>query len=368
MHPIRKISVYHVVLDMFEGTYTMSGNRAMSQFDSTIVRIETETGYVGWGEFVPLGANYLPAYGEGARTGLRELGPNILNHDATCLEQLNNHMDSVMRGHPYVKTAIDMACWDILGKVAGLPVCTLLGGRYGEKIDLYRSITHETPKKMVEIIRGFQDQGFKRFQLKVGGRADEDIERISACYATKKPDEIMVADSNGGWVLADAMRVVRAIESFDIYLEQPCISYDECLAIRGRTSLPFILDESIDSLSALLRGLNDGAMDAINIKLSKLGGLTRSRVIRDACIAKNIRMELEDTACTDIGAAAVAHFAHSTPENLRLAATLANVKVKIPTATGAPQANNGIATAPTVPGLGVEPVMDVLGDPIFVIE
>ena len=102
----------------------------------------------GWGEVCPLGPFYLPAYGPGARTGIAELGPHLLGHDPRELGALNRRMDAALKGHPYVKSALDMACWDILGKAAGLPVCTLLGGRFGDDFDLYRAISQEPAPKM----------------------------------------------------------------------------------------------------------------------------------------------------------------------------------------------------------------------------
>ncbi len=85
-----------------------------------------------------------------------------------------------MKGHPYVKSAIDMACWDILGKVAGLPVCHLLGGRYGDDFVLYRAISQRPAAEMAENVAGYRAEGYRRFQLKVGGKPDDDIDRIRA--------------------------------------------------------------------------------------------------------------------------------------------------------------------------------------------
>jgi L-alanine-DL-glutamate epimerase-like enolase superfamily enzyme len=274
-------------------------------------------------------------------------------------------MDATLRGHPYVKSAIDIACWDILGKSAGMPVCTLLGGRFGDAVQLYRSITHSAPDRMASLIRDFRAQGYRHFQLKVGGDVMGDIERIRAAADAVQPGDGLVADANGAWTTAQASRIVRAIDDLDVYIEQPCRSYEECLSIRRRFDNPFVLDESIDSLQALQRAIADGAMDCINIKLSKIGGLTRSRLIRDVCVQNGVMMTIEDTACTDIAAAAICHLAHATPEHLRLSVTLANVKIAFRTAEGAPHATNGLATAPDKPGLGVTPIREVLGQPIF---
>lgn len=140
-HKIAKVTVYQVDLPLHEAAYKWSGGKSVSTFDATVVRIETDTGFVGFGENTPLGPFYLPAYAEGTRTGIQVLAPSLIGLDATRLNHLNVVMDRVLKGHPYVKSAIDMACWDILGKVAGLPVCELLGGRFNETFKLYRAIS-----------------------------------------------------------------------------------------------------------------------------------------------------------------------------------------------------------------------------------
>src|SRR5215468_1949306 len=129
---ITEISVFRVELPLHEGSYKWSGGNTVSVFDSTIVAITTDTGQTGYGEICPLGPAYLPAYAAGARTGIATLAPQLIGQDPTALHVINRFMDQAMRGHPYVKSAIDVACWDILGQVSGLPIVTLLGGRYGD--------------------------------------------------------------------------------------------------------------------------------------------------------------------------------------------------------------------------------------------
>src|SRR3954453_2835993 len=129
---IRRIAAWQVDLPLHEGSYKWSGGNAVTVFDSTVVKVETDAGLVGWGEVCPLGPAYLPAYAAGVRTGLAELAPHLLGQNPLELAKLNRRMDAALKGHPYVKSAVDMACWDVLGKAAGLPVCALLGGRYGD--------------------------------------------------------------------------------------------------------------------------------------------------------------------------------------------------------------------------------------------
>ena len=362
---IRRIAAYQVDLPLHEGSYQWSGGKSVSVFDSTIVRIETDGDVVGHGEVCPLGPFYLPAYGPGARAGIRELAPHLIGQDPTELGRINRLMDAALKGHPYVKSAIDMACWDILGQVAGQPVCTLLGGRYGDDFVLYRAISQQSPDEMAAKVAGYREEGYRRFQLKVGGDPETDIARIRTVADLLKPGDKLVADANTGWLMHEAARVVRGVRDVDVYIEQPCLSYEECLSIRRRTDHPFVLDESIDGIDVLLRASADRAMDVVNIKISKFGGLTKARQARDLCVSLGVAMTIEDSWGGDIVTAAIAHLAHSTPPEFLFTATDFNSYVTVSTAEGAPQRVKGRLAASTEPGLGVTPRMEVLGDAVI---
>ncbi len=361
---ITDIRVYQVDLPLVEGRYSWSGGKYVEVFDSTIVELITEEGTIGYGEVCPLGPFYLPAFADGARAGIGELAPTLLGQDPTAVAKINRRMDQALLGHPYVKSALDMACWDLLGKVSGLPVCHLLGGRFGESVELYRAISQGPANDMADNVAGYRDEGYTRFQLKVGGLVSDDIRRIHAVADVLKDGETLVADANTGWRLDDALRVVAAVRDRDVYIEQPCALYEHCRTVREKTSLPFVLDENVTGLDALLRAHEDRAMDVINLKISKVGGLTRARQIRDLCVSLNIPMTIEDSWGGDIITAAIAHLAHSTPESLRFSATDFNSYVTVSSAAGAPQRQNGTMTASEEPGLGISPRMEVLGKPV----
>ncbi len=365
---ITRILAYRVELPLHETTYKWSGGKSVTVFDSTVVRVETDAGFVGHGEVCPLGPFYLPAYAEGVRAGLRELGPHLIGEDPRQLAKLNRRMDAALKGHPYVKSGIDIACWDILGQATGMPVCELLGGRYGDDVHLYRAISQETPDAMAAKVAGYRAEGYHRFQLKVGGDPDVDIERIRAVAAKLQPGDRLVADANTGWVQHEAIRVAKAVRDIDVYIEQPCLTYEECLAVRRRIPHPFVLDENIDDLGILLRAKADLAMDVVNLKISKLGGLTKIRQARDLCVSMGIAMTLEDSWGGDIATAAIAHLAQSTPTEFLFTTTDFNSYVTVDIADGAPRRVNGRMAASKDPGLGIRPKMDVLGDPVVVVD
>jgi L-alanine-DL-glutamate epimerase-like enolase superfamily enzyme len=240
-------------------------------------------------------------------------------------------------------------------------VCALLGGRYGDDFHLYRAISQESPDQMAAKVAGYRAEGYHRFQLKVGGDPDTDVARIRAVSAVLKPGDRLVADANTGWLQHEAIRVARAVRDLDVYIEQPCLTYEECRAVRRQIDQPFVLDEVIDGIEVLVRAHSDGAADVVNLKISKLGGLTKTKQLRDLCVTLGIGMTLEDSWGGDIVTAAIAHLAHSTPTEFLFSSTDFNSYVTRPIADGAPHRKNGRLAAPIAPGLGITPKLAEFG-------
>merc|ERR1719431_618978 len=212
------------------------------------------------------------------------------------------------------------------------------------------------------MVTKYREEGYKRFQLKLGGDPDTDIARIRSCRAVMKPGEVLVGDSNTGWTTHQALRLVAAAKELDVYIEQPCPTYQECLVVRRNTNLPFVLDEVVDDIHGLLASVRDGAADVVNIKISKFGGLTRARQAVELCSTVGLSMTIEDTWGGDIVTAAILHLASSAPRKLQFTATDFNSYNKVKTATilGAAK-KNGKMMLPEGPWLGIEPNWGVLG-------
>ena len=361
---ITGLNVYQVDLPLKEGRYSWSNDNYIEVFDSTVLEITTDTDLTGYAESCPLGSAYLPSFVRGVRAGLAELATHLIGQDPLNIGRINRIMDAALRGHPYAKAPVDIACWDLLGKATGQPLYTLMGGSAQDDVILYRAISQEAPDIMAKKIEGYAADGYTKFQLKVGGDANDDIERIHAARAILKNTDQLVADANTGWTRHEAARVVSAVADLDVYVEQPCLTYEESVSVRRRTSLPFILDEVIDTPNMLVRGITEDAMDVINLKISKVGGLSKARQMRDLCVEHGIPMTIEDTWGGDITTATIAHLAHSTPAEFTFSATDFNSYGTVKIAEGAPLRHNGRMKVSNRPGLGVTPIFDVLGDPI----
>ena len=366
---IKRIDAFQVTYKYAEkGAYTMSGKRSLESFLSTMVKLTTDDGSAGYGEVCPLGSNYMEAYAMGVASGIKELAPILIGQDPRQLNTINNRMDAAMEGHAYVKSPLDIACWDLLGQSAGLPLATILGGRQVDSFPLYRAISQHSSEQMAEDIARFRGQGYRKFQLKVGGNPDEDIERIKAALQIILPGDVLVADANRGWLAAEALRVVKALAGESLYVEQPCKTLEECLVIRSHTNLPMVLDEVITGPDSLLRAWKHQAMDIINLKVSRVGGLTKAKLLRDMCQALGIRMTIEDCWGGDITTAAIAHLAGSTRPEYLFTSTDFNSYVDIHVAPDTPKRSEGRLGVPSGPGLGITVDQKLLGEPVLSIK
>jgi L-alanine-DL-glutamate epimerase-like enolase superfamily enzyme len=364
---ISSVAAFQVAYALQDTEYAWSGGHSVSSFDTTIVEIVTDDGLRGYGEVCPLGSGYMEAYARGVPSGIAELGPALIGQDPTRIRQINAMMDNLLGGHAYVKSPIDMALWDILGKASGLSCATLLGGRTMETYPLYRAISQREPGLMASDVEKYQSEGYTRFQLKVGADPDEDIARVRAVLRIIRPGDVLVADANTGWLQHQAVRVVQSLASDNVYIEAPCSTYEECLAIRRQTDLPFVLDEVITGIGPFLRAYADGAMDVINIKISRVGGLTKAIQLRNLCEQLGIAMTLEDSWGGDVTTAAIAALVGSTrPEHL-FTSTDFNSYIDTSIASDAPRRVDGRLRVPSGPGLGISVDRKTLGDPAVMI-
>lgn len=362
---IEKIDVFQVDLPYAGGVYTLSGGREYRSFDATIVRITASDGTKGWGESTPFGTTYVAAHAAGVRAGIGEIAPHLLGRDPRRVDRIIDTMDQGLVGHLHAKTALDVACWDVFGKSVGMPVCDLLGGRTGVKMPVISSIYMGDPDDMRRRVAEHRAQGYVGHSVKIGGDPAEDAERIAASLADKRPGEYFIVDANGGMLPEAALRMLRLLpDGLDFVLEAPCATWRECVSLRRRTNVPIIFDELAQSDSSIIQLIADDACEGIGLKISKNGGLTNGRRHRDICLAAGYTVSVQETTGSDIAFAAIVHLGQTVPERSLRCLLECRDMVTIKTADGAFDVVDGRVTAPTEPGLGITPRLDVLGDPV----
>lgn len=362
---ITAIKVYQIQIPFLPLGSRWIGRNKPSHLDSTVVALETDQQLTGYGESCPIGAVYLPAFANGLRACIGEMAPALLGQDPTDIDQIYAIMNRALFGHYYAKAAIDIACWDLLGKFTSLPISHLLGGRFINEVPVYASIPLDTPERMSKTLELKRQDGFSRFQVKVGSNPVDDVNRVRMLLGSNIHAETFMVDANRGWSKADALRITKALGDVDCYIEQPCKTYLECLTVRKYCVHPMILDEVLDTPRDLARAIDDDALDGMVIKITHAGGITPARILRDLCAAHGIKMRLEDTAGTEFTRAAQAQLAAATPLDQQLGSyTFFN---NMPSAAhGAPEFRHGHLIMNDEPGLGIVPDKSKLGDALVV--
>src|SRR5215213_11857824 len=344
----------------------MSGGRVVNRLASTVVRATTSGGATGFGEVCPLGNTYLPAHAEGARAALQVIAPAVLGGDVTNIAEIHRRMDGALMGHGYAKSALDVACWDAFGRIAGQPVCALLGGVLQEELPLYVAIPLGPAAEMAQFTQRERAAGIRRFQLKLGAAPQDDAERVLAVVAATGPTDEITGDANGAWHRQDAILFANLVQGVPRFrIEQPCPTLEECVAVRRLTSLPMVLDEVIVDLATLIRAAGFEAMDQINLKVGRVGGLLPARQMRDTAVALGIRLMIEDSWGGDIVSATTAHLAAGVPPEALFAVSFMNDWTNEHVAGYQPRSQGGIGRVPDGPGLGIEVDVSMLGDPIW---
>ncbi len=365
---ITRLTIWHVPLTSHE-TYVMADGKVCDTVETVVLRIETDDGIDGWGEVCPI-PHYLPAYARGVAPAIAEMSGVLLGADPVGPEALIARCDGHLKGHDYAKSAVDIALWDITGKVAGLPLYALLGGLRADRLPLYHSITCVSPNEMARMARDAQRQGITQFQVKLGADDDvkADIARLAHVRRAVGDGPLVYGDWNCGAGRLHATRVGRAVADLDIMLEQPCDTLEDCAAVRAATGLPMKIDEDAHDTASLLKAHELGCMDAVAVKTSKFGGLSAARRARDLCLHLGARMCIEDTWGSDIATAAALHLGASTDPKAVLNVCDLSGYVAPRLAPDAPAREDGTIAPPSGPGLGIRVDVDRLGEPVAVID
>ncbi|MEM6973644.1 MAG: enolase C-terminal domain-like protein [Pseudomonadota bacterium] len=342
----------------------MAEGKTCATVETVVLRVDTDAGITGWGEVCPI-PHYLPAYARGVAPAIQEMLPVLLGADPLGAEALIARAEAWLPDHRYAKSALDIACWDITGKAAGLPLYALLGGRQAETLPLYHSVTCVEPDEMARIAVEAQRMGMTQFQAKLGasGGWQADVERLIRVREAVGPGPILYGDWNCGTTSLEATRVGRAVAHLDVMLEQPCPTIADCARVREATGLPMKLDEVAHDTASLLEAHDRGCMDVVALKLSKFGGLSATRRARDLCLYLGARMCIEDTWGSDIATAAVLHLAAATPPGRVQNVCDLSGYVAPRLAPMSPSRRQGRIALPEGPGLGIEIDEAALGAP-----
>lgn len=363
---IAEIHIFQYELPVKNGPYTMA-NAQVYSLDTTIVKIVTQSGHIGWGETCPVGPTYAEAHAKGARAALCEMAPGLIGRSVEP-KNIHHQMDSLLNGHNYAKAAIDIAVYDVLGQILGVSVSTLLGGSIREKVPSYYATGVGTPSEIVKIVSEKISEGYPRIQIKVGGNpVEQDIETIRKVGELIKGRGIKLAvDANRGWTSTDAIRVSRECPSIPFILEQPCATIEDLQKIRPQVQHPIFMDENSTSLNVVVNAIGKNIVDGFGMKVTRIGGLQPMSVFRDMCESHNLPHTCDDSWGGDIIASACVQIASTVKEHLLEGVWLAAPYIEGHySMDGGIQIQGGHISKPKGPGLGLQINEDFFGSPAF---
>ena len=359
----KKLKITDVEIFLFDIPITSPFRIAigtMTAANDLLIRIRTDQGVVGLGEACP----FPPITGEtqatnaAAAASIRDM---IVGRDPLAIDELLRLIGPIIHSNPSAVAAFDMALFDILGKVAGLPLFRLLGGTKNVfETDITTSL--DTLEKMTAEAKGYADKGYKTLKVKVGLDPDEDYSHIAAIRAAVGPKLAIRIDANQGWTVPQAVYALRKMAPLAIeFCEQPVLASDTAglKAVRSESPIAIMADEALFGPSDAIKLIRAEACDTFNIKVMKAGGLLNSIRIAHIADAANIRCMVGCMLESKLALTAAAHVVAS-QANIVYADLDGNTEHTIDPITGGMTVKAGTLTLPETPGLGC----DV--DPAFV--
>jgi len=350
---IGNIKAEKLKLELHEPFVTAALSRTFQY--TVIVKVETDEGVSGFGEASPT----RHVTGETADSVLSivgELKEKLAGVNPLAIEAVHNIMDTHITANTSAKAAIDIALYDIRGKIMNTPLYQVLGG-YRNEIETDVTLSIQKPEMLAEAAKREVARGFHILKIKIGLNPAEDIAGIKLVRQAVGCDVKLKADANQGYSCADAINVINEIKKCGVIsIEQPRPRWDlDGMAyIRDKTGFQIIADESVFSPEDAIKFIKREACDAVNIKLMKSGGIFKAEKINDVCEAAGLPCMIGCMVESRVGIAAGAHFAAGKKNVMDADLDGFILTKELPYVSGGFTAQNGIIKLTDKPGLGLD--------------
>jgi O-succinylbenzoate synthase len=288
-HTLASVELYFVELPLVRPFTTSSHSK--TGLDHILLRVRDTAGREGWGECASASDPYYCA--ETSETSWHILRDFLI---PGVLGQSWDHPDAAaatwgkVRGNRFAKAGLEMACWDLYTRTQGQPLAGALGGTRQEILSGVSLGIEPTPADIVALVDTFLGQGYRRIKMKIG--PGHDVEFVRA-VRDRWPSVALMADANSAYSLENPthLAALRALDELDLMMiEQPLADDDivDHARLQAELRTPICLDESIHSVDDARKALDLGSCQIINIKVSRLGGLTEARRVHDLCLARDV--------------------------------------------------------------------------------
>lgn len=349
---ITKIDLYKLFIPLKEPFIISLG--PLYNAESVVVKIETNAGITGWGECSP----FMSINGESADTGLavgRYFEKVLLGKDPLAIGDRIADMDGVIYGNKSIKSAFDMALYDIAAKHAGLPLYRFLGGEKNKEIATDYTVSVGSPEKMAADALKIKEAGFPVIKVKIGKGGAQDVERIRVIREAVGNEIPLRVDANQGWEVAEAIETLNALEPFNIqHCEEPVPrwAFMELPGIKAQSPIPLMADESCGDQHDVKRLIDLDACDRINIKLGKSGGIYYALQMIQLAEAAHMEIQIGAFLESRLAMTAFAHLALCSPNIVYFDFDTALMFSEDPVGGGMEYKEKGVIDVPEVPGIG----------------
>ena len=258
-----------------------------------IVSIRTEDGTVGYGYASTM--NHYGAPHEAVKGALERLCKPLIGRDSREVARILDDLDHVMLGNNQAKCGIDCALHDLKARRLGVPICELFGGPAVREFPSLRILPIKSPADMARNARMLADKGVKHFKIKVHGDVAEDVARVAAVRAELGPDAHLTIDANQSYAPKDAIRALNLMAASGIDLAEQPVPANDLAGLKAVTqAVPVTVeaDEAAYSLDQVMILVRERIVDAISLKITKLGGLRKTYAAAQICDAGGVRYRL----------------------------------------------------------------------------
>jgi len=322
--------------------------------EATVIGITDADGTVGYG--------YMPSMSIVGESPLSSealiqtlVGPVIKGRTFVGIQPVVCEVEQVLGANFQTKFAIEEALWDLLAKKLQTPLVNLIGGACRTEVQVMRMLGLKPPQETAAEAKALVDRGYRHVKVKIGLDEKRDLETVQQVRAAIGEDVFLSADANQAYAPMQAVRVLRKLENANLGLVEQPVHRDDVRGmafVRQNVSVPIMADEGIETATDALRHIEADAMDAVSIKLWKMGGLYRGRDIASVCNAANVRVHVGSTAGSQLLEAIQLHFCASLPD-LFGGAEIAEFESLTNDPASGLIVENGALRVPSSPGLGV---------------
>jgi L-alanine-DL-glutamate epimerase-like enolase superfamily enzyme len=349
---IEKISLFKLSIPLKEPFITSLGTDESAE--NILVKIETREGITGFGECSP----YMPINGESQDTCFivgQYFAHALKGKNPLGIQDCIEMMDNIIYGNNSIKSAFDIALYDIASANAGLPLFRFLGGEKNKTIITDYTVSIGEPSKMAADALKIKNQGYPAIKIKLGKDGSTDIERIRAIREMVGPDIPLRIDANQGWKVKEAIDTLNALAPFNIqHCEEPIArwKYMKLKKIKKNSPIPIMADESCGDEHDAERLIELDACDYFNIKLGKSGGIYKGLKIVDLAEKAGIHLQVGAFVESRLAMTAFAHFSLVSPLIEHFDFDTALIFKEDPVSGGIIYNPGGVVEVPEQPGLG----------------